>query len=107
MGYTRRTFAKSALLGGVTAAFHAGRAADAPPNVLFVTMDPVRVDCIGPREYPNVRTPNLDRMARGGLHFRNGFSSEPVCDPTRESCFSRLRPHEHGSLTISDGNKLA
>ncbi len=106
MSYTRRTFAKTALLSAGTAAFHATRAGDAPPNVLFVTVDQMRGDCIGAVGHPNVRTPNLDRMAREGLLFRNGFASGPVCVPTRKSCFSGRHPHEHGSLTNNDGDVL-
>ena len=106
MGCTRRTFAKSASLGGATTAFHAGRAAQTPPNVLFVTADQMRGDCLGAMRHPNVRTPNPDRIAREGTLFRIGFSSGPVCVPTRKSRFSGLHPHEHGSLTNSDGDKL-
>lgn len=83
-----------------------GRAADAPPNVLFVTADQMRGDCIASLGHPNARTPNLDRMAREGVLFANGFASGPVCVPTRKSCFSGLHPHEHGSLTNNDGEKL-
>ena len=56
--------------------------------------------------HPNVRTPNLDRMAREGMLFRNGIASGPVCVPTRKSCFSGRYPHEHGSLTNNDGDML-
>ncbi len=106
MSCTRRTFAKSVLLSAGSAAFHVSRAADTPPNVLLVTADQMRGDCIGAVGHPNVRTPNLDRMAREGMLFRNGFSSGPVCVPTRKSCFSGQHPHEHGSLTNNDGEKL-
>ncbi len=107
MPCSRRDFTKSALLAAGATAFHAGRAADAPPNVLFVTVDQMRGDCIGAVGHPNVRTPSLDRMAREGLLFRNGFSSGPVCVPSRKSCFAGQHPHEHGSLTNRDGDKLA
>ena len=106
MSCNRRTFAKSILLSAGSVAFHAGRAADTPPNVLFITADQMRGDCIGTTGHPNVRTPHLDRMAREGMLFRNGFASGPVCVPTRKSCFSGQHPHQHGSLTNDDGDKL-
>lgn len=106
MTSTRRTFAKTALLSAGSAAFHVARPADAPPNVLFITVDQMRGDCIGCLGHPNVRTPNLDRMAREGILFRNAFASGPVCVPTRKSCFSGQHPHEHGSLTNNDGDSL-
>lgn len=107
MSISRRRFAQSLLLSAGSTAFHAGRAADAPTNVLFVTVDQMRGDCMGAVGHPNVRTPNLDRMAREGMLFRNGFASGPVCVPARKSCFSGQHPHEHGSLTNRDGDKLA
>lgn len=106
MQCSRRGFAKSVLASSVSAALHAGRAADAPPNVLFITVDQMRGDCIGAVGHPNARTPSLDRMIQEGTLFPNGFASGPVCVPTRKSCFSGLHPHEHGSLTNKDGDKL-
>lgn len=103
---TRRRFVQSAALAGAAPAAILGRAADAPPNVLFVTADQMRGDCIASLGHPNARTPNIDRMAREGVLFANGFASGPVCVPTRKSCFSGLHPHEHGSLTNDDGEKL-
>ena len=106
MSCTRRNFSKTSLLSAAAVAFHASPAADKPPNVLFVTVDQMRGDCIGAVGHPNVRTPNLDRMAREGMLFLNGIASGPVCVPTRKSCFSGRYPHEHGSLTNNDGNML-
>jgi arylsulfatase A-like enzyme len=34
------------------------------------------------------RTPNIDRLARGGVRFRNAFSTAPVCAPSRSSMVS-------------------
>ncbi len=107
MTCSRRTFTKTALLSVAAPAFHVGRAADTPPNVVFITADQMRGDCMGTAGHPNVRTPHLDRMAREGVLFRNGFASGPVCVPTRKSCFSGQHPHNHGSLTNNHGDKLA
>lgn len=59
MSTSRRRFTQSLLLSAGSTAFHAGRAADAPPNVLFVAVDQMRGDCMGAVGHPNVRTPNL------------------------------------------------
>ncbi len=106
MQISRRAFTRSALLGTAATAIRAGRATDAPPNVLFITVDQMRGDCIATVGHPNVRTPNLDRMAREGVLFRNAFASSPVCVPTRKSCFSGQHPHQHGSLTNRHGDQL-
>ena len=76
-----------------------GRTADAPPNVLFIVCDQMRGDALSFLGPGNARTPNLDRMARGGVAFENCFSNNPVCVPSRKSWFSGRYPHQHGSLT--------
>ena len=102
---SRRTFFKqggTAALGASAAAspaLLASRAADAPPNVVFIFCDQMRGDCMSGLGHPNARTPNLDRMAREGVLFDNCFMNSPVCVPSRKSVFSGRYPHEHGSLT--------
>src|SRR6185436_11605069 len=53
------------------------------PNLVFILMDDLGwadLGCYGSTFY---RTPNLDRMAAGGLRFINGYAACPVCSPTR------------------------
>jgi len=101
---SRRTFfkqgGKAALSTSMASAVLQGsRAADAPPNVVFIFCDQMRGDCMSGLGHPNARTPNLDRMAREGVLFDNCFMNSPVCVPSRKSVFSGRYPHEHGSLT--------
>ncbi len=79
----------------------------APPNVVFVIADQMRGDAMGVVGNPNVRTPNLDRMAAEGAVFRNFFVNNPVCVPSRQSFFSGLYPHQHGSLANIDSKRLS
>lgn len=97
---TRRRFLSkaAAVMAGAPAVLRS-RVADAPPNVIFVICDQMRGDAMGFLGSPNARTPNLDRMARDGVVFENCFANNPVCVPSRKSCFSGLHPHQHGSLT--------
>ena len=76
------------MLGGAAPGLASSQAADAPPNVVFVTCDQMRGDAMGFLGHPNARTPHLDRMARQGVAFTNSFANGPVCVPTRKSCFS-------------------
>ena len=99
---TRRGF-----VGAASAApfLNAQRRTDAP-NVLFIISDQMRADALGLLGNPNAHTPNLDRLARGGMVFDRCYSNNPVCVPSRKSMFSGLYPHEHGSLTNQPHNYL-
>ena len=58
--------------------------------------------CAGNSE---VRTPNLDRLARTGIRFDNYFCVSPVCSPARASLLTGRIPSQHGVLDwIRAGN---
>ncbi len=55
------------------------------PNIVFVLSDQQRWDtvgCYGSEIHPGL-TPNLDRMAEGGVRFEHAFTCQPVCGPAR------------------------
>lgn len=67
-----------------------GQAADpipANPNVLFIVADDQRFDTIGALGNPEIRTPNLDALAKRGVAFRNAYCMggmiAAVCAPSR------------------------
>ena len=45
---------------------------------------------------PFLRTPNLDRMAKGGAHVRNAMVTTALCSPSRASILTGLYAHRHG-----------
>ena len=69
--------------------------AEPKPDVLVILTDQW-----SPRylswENPEVRTPNLDRIARDGLIFDACYTTSPVCMPARISLVTGLYPHNHG-----------
>jgi len=42
---------------------------------------------------PNVRTPNLDRMAEQGMQFQRAYANCPICTPSRGTIFSGRHAH--------------
>jgi arylsulfatase A-like enzyme len=66
------------------------------PNVLMVSVDDMNdwVGCLG--SYPGVRTPNIDRLASGGVLFTDAHCATPLCNPSRTSIFTGLRPTTSG-----------
>lgn len=66
------------------------------PNVLFLLADQWRADALGCAGDPNVKTPNLDRLAGESLKFTHAISGCPVCSPYRASLLTGQRPLTHG-----------
>ena len=65
------------------------------PNVLILHVDQLRFDCLGTYGNPDVRTPNIDRLAMDGVRYTNSFCAFPVCTPSRYSLLSGRYVHEH------------
>jgi arylsulfatase A-like enzyme len=55
------------------------------PNVLFITVDQWRADCLSAAGHPVVETPNLDRLAAEGVRFANHYAQCTPCGPSRAS----------------------
>lgn len=66
-------------------------------NVLFITADQWRGECLGAVRHPVVNTPNLDRLARRGTLFRRHFANCAPCGPSRASLLTGTYLHRHRS----------
>ena len=67
-------------------------------NVLFITVDQWRGDCLGAAGHPVVRTPNLDRLASRGVRFANHWTVTAPCGPSRASLHTGLYLMHHRSV---------
>ena len=67
-----------------------------PPNLVLIMTDNHGAWTLGCYGNPDIRTPNIDRLAGGGMLFDRCFSSNAVCSPTRATYLTGLMPSQHG-----------
>jgi arylsulfatase A-like enzyme len=94
-GHIARTAAQSQAAWPVGA-----RAAKSAPNVLMLLLDDVgfaQLGCYG----STIDTPNIDRLASGGLRYRD-FHTTAICSPTRACLLTGRNHHSNGVGIIQE-----
>jgi len=72
------------------------------PNILFIIADDLNC-AIGPYGDSNAVTPHLDRIAKRGLTFDLAYCQQAVCNPSRSSFLTGLRPNTVGVDDLRKG----
>ncbi|MCA8987440.1 MAG: sulfatase-like hydrolase/transferase, partial [Planctomycetaceae bacterium] len=75
------------------------RALAAPPNVLLIAVDDMRVE-LGCYGETLVKSPHIDRLAEQGTLFERAYCQQAVCNPSRSSLLTGLRPETLGICTL-------
>ena len=73
-----------------------------PPNIVFIMADELgyyELSCMG---NPNIKTPNIDKMAANGLRFTQCLAGSPLCAPTR-GCLLTGKHSGHTSVRSNGG----
>ncbi|MEM7478067.1 MAG: sulfatase [Planctomycetota bacterium] len=88
------------------------RAEDRQPNILWIVAENFDLDfgCYGAA---NVSTPNVDRLAEGGIRYTNVYSTSPVCAPSRSAFMTgmyatttdmhNMRSHREDDYRLPEG----
>lgn len=71
------------------------------PHLLLIMCDQLRADALGCYGSTFVQTPNINRLAAGGMVFERAYSQTPVCVPARHGLISGQAPFEIGLLENS------
>ncbi len=69
------------------------------PNILLITSDQQHWDTIG-RFNKEVKTPNLDRLAKMGTTFNRAYCPNPTSTPSRASIITGMYPSQHGAWAL-------
>lgn len=72
-------------------------------RVIFIMTDSQRADMVGCYGNPDMKTPNLNRLAEEGIRFDNAYTTQPVCQPARAGLFTGTYPHSCASWSNSMG----
>ncbi len=71
-------------------------------NMLFIDIEDMTAASVGCFGNPLVKTPNLDRFAAEGIRFERCYCQAPMCNPSRTSFLTGLRPDTTRVYTNSD-----
>jgi arylsulfatase A-like enzyme len=74
-----------------------------PPNILFIAIDDLNdwIGCL--KGHPQTLTLNIDRLAARGTLFTNAHCQAPLCNPSRSSLLTGLRPTSTGIYGLLPG----
>lgn len=90
----RRDFLKLLSAGAVTATSQAAQRRR--PNFVVIVTDDQGIGDVGCYGHPEVRTPNLDRLAASGVRFTQWYANAPVCSASRAAIMTGKYPDRAG-----------
>jgi N-acetylglucosamine-6-sulfatase len=73
-----------------------------PRNVIFILVDDLRYNAFSFMGHPFLKTPHIDALARGGVHYKNAFVTTALCSPSRASVLTGLYAHNHKVVDNND-----
>jgi len=72
------------------------------PNVLFILADDLGVNALNCYGNEKVESLHIDKLAKEGMQFTNGYANDPTCAPSRSSIMTGQYVPRHGVYRVSD-----
>lgn len=76
---------------------------DKKPNIVIIYADDLGYGELGAYGATEIKTPNLDKLANGGLRFTNGYAASATCTPSRYALLTGVYPWRNKSAKILPG----
>ncbi len=73
------------------------------PNVVIIYADDLGYGDVSAYGATELSTPNMDKLAQGGVRFTNGYSSSATCSPSRYALLTGQYPWRNAKAKILDG----
>lgn len=78
-------------------------ATEKKPNIIFIYLDDLGYGDVSAYQSGTLQTPNMDRLASGGLRFTNGYASSATCTPSRYAFLTGTYPWRNQDAKILPG----
>jgi arylsulfatase A-like enzyme len=76
-----------------------------PPNIIYIMSDDhanAAIGAYGSHLKSVVKTPNLDKLAKQGVLFKNSLVTNSICTPSRAAMLTSQYSHKNGVYTLND-----
>ncbi len=77
-----------------------------PPNIVIIYLDDLGYGDVSAYQQGTLQTPNIDRLANGGIKFTNGHAASATCTPSRYALMTGQYPWRNTQAKISTGAAL-
>ena len=76
----------------------------AKPNIVLINLDDLGYGDVGAYGATALKTPNMDRIANGGIRFTNGYATSSTCTPSRFALVTGVYPWRNKDAKILPGD---
>lgn len=73
------------------------------PNIVFIYADDLGYGDVGAYGATELKTPNIDKLANGGIRFSNGYATSATCTPSRYGLLTGVYPWREKDAKILPG----